>query len=212
MFNFDTSGFNKMIEKVLKQGEIDAVAIVKENGQKVIKALVEKTPIDKGFGRAGWYEAWTGLDVGGAPMTSRGGGKTVVNQGKITEATYNAKGTYKEDLKREKGPVITFSNNTTVSTKAGNTRAKIKRLQAEVKGKRGPEAQAVRQEIKDLRTSVKGKRSDFGYLRALNAGTLTGENGEVVGTDKKGFFSDTMKEQKIEFKDHIKNNFQKHSR
>jgi len=222
MLEFDESELFKTLSSVEKQAALDDIKIVKENARVVLTGIVDKTQIQTGHGRAGFFPAWKGLGLPGSPKTPASFGtqsvrlwKTVTAGGKtfkfLADVTYFVDGTYKEDFKPG-NPAIVFANKTKVHTKAGEIRETIKTIRAEGKGERGEKRRKRQERIKSLREKVKGKSSKFDYLRALNAGTLTDENGDNIGAEHKGFFTKVIQAHKMDFKDHYKKNMERHSK
>lgn len=107
----DLTEFNAAINKLEKVSTYADYDLVTSNGRTLLKSLVFNTPRKTGKGRAGWWPAWTLLNMRGTPGTRRKLGAE-----KIKKRIYISEG-YVIDERRKVGEAsITFKNKTHVKT------------------------------------------------------------------------------------------------
>ena len=195
MMDFDTKDFVRTFDKVLRQAVKDDKKIVRDNARTVLLAVVEKTPHSEGHARAGWYPAWSGLGLAGAPKTNQPFGRHQVKRGKST-VTYFSDGEFIDNTNDPNNPHVIIKNKSSFLTKAGEIREGFKERR-----KRGERIS------KEERERVKGKRSKVAYLFLIERGSLKNEQGQPVSEENKGFFSLTVKKVKFEFGEYYRKNF-----
>jgi hypothetical protein len=199
MLGVDLNEFLSTMDKVLKQGAKDDKQIVFENGKEVMKAVIENSSKNQGHLNAGWFPAWNGLGLSGAPNTSQPYGKHK-GKGDLSDNIYVSEGEFEDNTKDSEEPHVIFKNKTYVLTDAGKKREEFKKRRA-----------AGERISKEEREAVKGQRSKIAYPYLLNRGKLTDEKGQPTALHQKGFFSKTVKAKKFEFKNFYKDNFKRHS-
>jgi len=195
MMEVDFKDFVKTLDKVLRQAVKDDKKIVRDNARAVLLAVVDKTPHRQGHARAGWYPAWAGLGLAGAPKTNQPHGRHTVRNGQST-ITYFSEGEFVDNTTDPDDPHIIIKNKVAFLTKAGEVRENFKERR-----KRGERIS------KEERARVKGKRSKIAYLFLIERGQLKNDKGQPVSQENKGFFSLTIKKIKFNFGNYYKKNF-----
>jgi len=95
---FDTREFDSAIRNLAMESDRTDAEIVTLNAKQLVRSLAYNTPRDTGATRAGFWPAWSGLDMPGSPGTRR---KLVPftkgRRGNAKGRTYVPAGTFTDD-------------------------------------------------------------------------------------------------------------------